>query len=54
MNEPLVVREAVTDGRGGQWTDVSAWYWSALMGRSEGPWWAFTLAENAPSRVRWP
>lgn len=23
------------------WTDVSAWYWSAL--RSTGPWWAITL-----------
>jgi hypothetical protein len=23
------------------WTDVSAWYWSAL--RSAGPWWAITV-----------
>jgi len=35
------------DGRGGHWTDVSAWYWSALLGSSEGPWWALTVAENA-------
>lgn len=43
----MVVREAVMDGRGGHWTDVSAWYWSALLGGSEGPWWALTVAENA-------
>jgi hypothetical protein len=41
----MVVREAVMDDQGGHWTDVSAWYWSALLGRSEGPWWALTLAE---------
>ncbi|WP_375772137.1 hypothetical protein NR798_15035 [Archangium gephyra] len=48
----MVVREAVMDGRGGHWTDVSAWYWSALLGHSEGPWWAITLAENAPLDAR--
>ncbi len=44
----LQVREVLTDDTGGRWTDVSAWYWGALLGRSEGPWWAFTVAEHAP------
>ena len=30
------------DGRG--FTDTSAWYWSALLGESHGPWQAFTVA----------
>lgn len=42
----LVVREAITDGAGGRWTDVSAWYWAALLGRTQGPWWAITVAEH--------
>ncbi len=28
------------------WTDVSSWYWSALLGRTQGPWWAVTVAER--------
>ncbi|MCI0665355.1 MAG: hypothetical protein L0220_30200 [Acidobacteria bacterium] len=27
------------------WTDVSSWYWSAMLGRSCGPWWVVTIAE---------
>jgi hypothetical protein len=42
----LVVREAITDSAVGRWTDVSEWYWSALLGRAEGPWWAITVAEQ--------
>jgi hypothetical protein len=43
--ERLLVRERLTGAGGGEWTDVSAWYWSAALGRSEGPWWAYTIAE---------
>ena len=41
----LLVRERIRDARGGEWTDVSAWFWSALLGRSEGPWLAETVAQ---------
>ncbi len=40
------VRERFHDERGGEWTDVSAWYWSALRRSTPGPWWAVT--EVAP------
>jgi exosortase/archaeosortase family protein len=39
------VRERWHDGSGGTWTDVSAWYWSAVRGG--GPWWAVTVAGRA-------
>jgi hypothetical protein len=42
----LVVRESLTDGAGGRWTDVSSWYWAALLGQTQGPWWAITVAEH--------
>ncbi|WP_205525600.1 hypothetical protein [Pyxidicoccus trucidator] len=48
----LEVSEAITDGAGGRWTDASAWYWSALLGRTSGPWWAVTVAERAPEDPR--
>lgn len=37
------VREAIHDGDGQRWTDVSAWYWSALLERSPAPWWAVAV-----------
>lgn len=39
----VYVREQIADVAGQCFSDVSAWYWSALMGKSEGPWWAFTV-----------
>jgi hypothetical protein len=30
----------------GNWSDVSSWYWAALFGRTQGPWWAVTVAES--------
>jgi hypothetical protein len=45
----LAVREHITAAAGGgemRWTDASAWYWSALLGRTQGPWWAVTVAEQ--------
>lgn len=43
----LEVRERIADGHGGQWSDVSAWYWAAQLGQTKGPWWAITIARNA-------
>jgi exosortase/archaeosortase family protein len=28
------------------WTDVSTWYWQALLGKTRGPWWAVTVTER--------
>ncbi len=43
----LRVRERIADGTGRAWTDVSAWWWDAWLGRSAGPWWAVTVLEPA-------
>lgn len=43
-SERLHVEERISDTRGPTaWTDVSAWYWSALLQKSKGPWWAVTI-----------
>lgn len=42
--EKLVVLERIHDGKGGQWSDFSAWYWATLLGQGKGPWWAVTVA----------
>jgi len=44
-NERLRVCERIYDTAGNEWTDVSAWYWSALN-EFGGEWWAVTIAEN--------
>ena len=47
--ERLLVRERIEAfADQGRWTDTSAWYWDALLGRSKGPWRAWTVAEPAP------
>lgn len=46
----LHVREAVIDGNGKRWTDVSAWYWAAVRGETQGPWWAITVAAAESDR----
>ena len=38
------VCERIEDADGRGFTDTSAWYWSALLGESHGPWQAFTVA----------
>lgn len=40
----LRVCEHIVDGAGQVFTDTSAWYWAALMGQSQGPWQAITVA----------
>jgi hypothetical protein len=46
-NERLIVFEQIHADSGETWTDVSAWYWSALQQES-GSWWAITVAEKEP------
>jgi hypothetical protein len=43
--ERLRVSERIHSDSGETWTDVSAWYWSALR-HSNGSWWAITIAEK--------
>ena len=45
-SEILVIRERIEGGRGASWTDVSAWYWDAALGKSAGPWLAITIVET--------
>ena len=41
--EQYRVCERIYDLRGGAWTDASSWYWAALLGRTERPWYALTV-----------
>ena len=43
--ESLRVCERIYNGAEEEWTDVSAWYWTALSS-SSGEWWAVTVAER--------
>ena len=46
----LLVRERIVESNdGAAFTDASSWYWAALLGRSDGPWWAWTIVDNDPS-----
>ncbi len=38
------VCERIEDASGQAWTDTSAWYWAAVMGKTQGPWQAVTVA----------
>ena len=44
--ERLQIRERIYDEAGGTWTDVSAWYWSAVCGKSRGPWWSVAVSRK--------
>jgi hypothetical protein len=41
------VCERIHDSAGGEWTDVSAWFWASQYGG--GPWRAMTIVSAAPS-----
>ena len=45
-DEQLLVYERINSDSGETWTDVSAWYWSALRHEGSGSWWAITVAEK--------
>lgn len=36
----FVVMERIYDAHGENWTDISSWYWAALLGKTHGPWWS--------------
>jgi hypothetical protein len=40
----LRVCERIVDAAGQGFTDTSAWYWAAVLGQSQGPWQAVTVA----------
>lgn len=44
--EKLLVRERIYDQEGHSWTDVSSWYWAAVLKQSNSPWWAISIAER--------
>lgn len=39
------VCEGLRDAKGAAWSDISQWYWDALLGRVNGPWWSIVVAE---------
>jgi hypothetical protein len=41
----LTVCEQIRDATGRAWLDASSWYWPALAGQSQGPWWSTTIVE---------
>lgn len=43
--ESLRVCERISDAAGNEWTDVSAWYWSAFT-QANGEWLAYAVAER--------
>jgi len=45
-SEKLRVRERLYDEKEQSWTDVSSWYWAAMLRQSEGPWWTVTVTER--------
>ena len=34
------VKERIYDTTGKNWTDISSWYWAAVLGKTTGPWWS--------------
>lgn len=42
----LRVCERIRDGSGKNWADTSAWFWSAFLRESQGPWWSEVIAEQ--------
>jgi hypothetical protein len=44
-SEHTRVCEVIRDQRGQSWSDVSAWYWHAMLGGSTTPWWSVVVAE---------
>jgi hypothetical protein len=42
----LTICEQIRDAAGRTWPDPSSWYWPALAGDSQGPWWSTTVVER--------
>jgi hypothetical protein len=43
--EAMTACELIRGVQGQHWPDVSAWYWSALLGASPAPCWSCVAAE---------
>jgi hypothetical protein len=43
-NDSFTICEIIRDRQGATWPDVSAWYWSAMLGSSGGPWWSYVVS----------
>lgn len=43
----FIVHERIYDGKGENWTDISSWYWAALLGKTHGPWWSVVEIESS-------
>ena len=46
-NARVRVAARIVDADGASFSDVSSWYWAALLGKSRGPWWAYAVIEPA-------
>jgi hypothetical protein len=44
--DDLKICEIIRDTGGESWPDVSAWYWHALIGATQAPWWSFVVAQR--------
>ena len=44
--ESLLVREQIRASDGSTLPDVPSWFWSALLGRTKGPWTVVTVVER--------
>lgn len=44
--DSVVIRERIISMDGQSWTDVSSWYWSAVMGKSRGAWYSITEVDH--------
>ncbi|BDS07686.1 hypothetical protein NT6N_27260 [Oceaniferula spumae] len=45
--QTFFVRECITSPNGKIWTDVSSWYWHAMMHPDSGPWLASTIISTS-------
>ena len=45
-DERFMVRERVHDEIGQSWPEVSAWFWEASRGRTDGPWWSALVVQR--------
>ncbi len=46
LGKKLRVLERTHDSNGNSYPDPSSWYWSALWGKTTGPWWHISLDET--------
>ena len=44
-DQRIRVRERIYDSAGNSWTDVSSWFWHAILGYSDGSWTMITIIE---------